>query len=376
MELLNGIFFFCVLLVPMVWLLPRRFQIIALGIGTFSFLLVKAPISLLILSLTTITSYGIFQLKIRVEQASILIILQSTAFFVLFKSGIGTPLMTSADRLIPLGLSYYSFRQIHYGIECYKGKISRHHFWDYVSYMFFLPTILIGPINRFQPFLRSLYRRRWDNTLFSRGLERILYGYAKIVIIGNFLLSHKAHFYIEQISNEHLWLKTYLEAIRKTLNAYFQFAGYSDVAIGLALLMGFKVMENFNYPFSASNINEFWNRWHISLSSWCKDYVYTTIASISRRPILGIICTMLVIGLWHEFSLRYIVWGLFHGLGIAVWHIYKKTKFANSFFSKSSAYHLMAVTLTFHFVIFSFVIIREESWQEVLEVFRILFLLN
>lgn len=376
MELLNDIVLFSIFLIPFAWFVPGRFQLFPLAIGTAIFLFIYAPLSLLILSLTTIGSYWIFQYKFKPGISTILILAQSISMFVLFKSGIGTKIMSSTDRLIPLGLSYYTFRQIHYAIECYKGKLPKHHFGDYISYMFFLPTFLIGPINRFQPFVRHMYRRRWDASYFSKGLERILYGYAKVVIISNYLLSIKFHFFIDGLSSESLWLKTYLEIVRKTLNAYFQFAGFSDIAIGLALLMGFKVMENFNYPLTAPNINEFWNRWHISLSSWCKDYVYTPIASMSRFPALGIIATMLAIGLWHELSFRYIVWALFHGVGIVIWHLYRKTAIATRILSKIPGYELITRMLTFHFVVLSFIIIREDSWEEIIEVFKILFLLS
>lgn len=372
MELLNYILFFSLALTALTWLSPAKWQIWVILGGTVLFLALKAPVSLFILSLTTLSSYWIFKAPISLTAATLLILLQNVLIFVLYKLGIGDHLLMPIDRLIPLGLSYYSFRQIHYAIEQYKGKLGRHHFGDYAAYMFFLPTILIGPINRFQPFLRNIYRRRWDGNLFSEGLERILYGYAKIVIIGNFLLTSKLSGVVIALEDRHEWLANYLRVLNYTLNTYFQFAGYSDVAIGLALLLGFRVMENFNYPFLAPNINEFWNRWHISLSSWCRDYVYTPMASITRKPIIGIIMTMLVIGLWHEISLKYIIWGVYHGLGIAVWHIYNRSELAGKLQAKLPGYNYWAILLTFHFVLFSFVIVKEESWQAMWQTYQLL----
>jgi len=376
MDILNLILIFIAALVPICWLVPSRWQVWVITGGTLAFLLWKSPISLAILALTTVTSYGIFKTSLDRAWAAILILLQSIGLFVLYKASWAPSILQDSSRLIPLGLSYYSFRQIHYAIEQYKEKVPLHSFGEYVCYMFFLPTILVGPINRFPTFMRHIRRRRWDQQVFADGLERIVYGYAKIVILGNYLVSQKIAVGIESIDNQYLWLKTYLESINFLLNTYFQFAGFSDVAIGLALIVGFRVMENFNYPFTAPNINEFWNRWHISLSSWCKDYVYIPVASITRQPIWGIIFTMLVIGLWHDLSLKYIIWGLFHGLGIAIWHIYKNSTLAEKLTAVLPFYDIWAKVLTFHFVVLSFVIVMKSNWLEVWETYKILLFLN
>lgn len=376
MDILNLILIFLAILVPICWVVPSKWQVWAIAIGTLLFILWQSPISLGILAFTTVCSYGIFQLGLSRAWATIIILLQSVGLFVLYKANWAPHLLQDGSRLIPLGLSYYSFRQIHYAIEQYKEKIPLHNFGEYVCYMFFLPTLLVGPINRFPTFLRHLRRRRWDGQMFSDGLERILYGYAKIVILGNFLVSQQIGDAIEGMDQSYLWLKTYLESISFLLNTYFQFAGFSDVAIGLALLTGFRVMENFNYPLTAPNINEFWNRWHISLSSWCKDYVYIPVASITRQPIWGIIFTMLVIGLWHELSMKYIIWGLFHGVGIAIWHIYKNSQLAKRLTATLPFYDIWAKVLTFHFVVLSFVIVMEPDWMSVWERYKILLLFN
>ncbi len=372
MDILHLILIGLAVLVPICWLVPSTWQVWTVATGTLLFLLWQSPISLGILAFTTVSSYGIFQLGLNRAWATIVILLQSVGLFVLYKGNWAPQLLQDGNRLIPLGLSYYSFRQIHYAIEQYKEKIPLHNFGEYVCYMFFLPTILVGPINRFPTFMRHLRRRRWDGQMFSDGLERILYGYAKIVILGNFLVSQKIGDAIGTMDQQYLWLKTYLESINFLLNTYFQFAGFSDVAIGLALLTGFRVMENFNYPLTAPNINEFWNRWHISLSSWCKDYVYIPVASITRQPIWGIIFTMLVIGLWHELSMKYIIWGLFHGVGIAIWHIYKNSRVAKQLTENLPFYDFWAKVLTFHFVVLSFVIVMEPDWISVLERYQIL----
>lgn len=372
MALLNFILFYSLALTAITWLSPEKWRSWLMMIGTAIFLLIKAPISLVILSITTTTSYFVFKLqKLSTLSATLYVIIQNMLLFVVYKMSLSPEIISPIDQLVPLGLSYYSFRQIHYAIEKYKGQLSAHNFLDYASYLFFLPTILIGPINRFQPFLRNTNRRRWNPLLFSEGLERIVYGYVKVVVIGNFIVSDKMNALINTIDHQDGWLFNYLQLFKYTLNTYFQFAGYSDVAIGLALLLGYRVMENFNFPFLAHNINDFWNRWHISLSSWCKDYVYTPVASMSRKPILGILLTMLAIGLWHDISVKYVIWAFYHGAGIAIWHIYNNSN-KSFLLSKITGYHFLGTLVTFHFVMYSFVIIQHETWENIWLSYKIL----
>lgn len=366
---------YCIPLSILLWLLPEGWRSRYLIIITIIYLGFRAPASLVVLGVSTLTSYWAFKLLPSSGVAVIFVLFQNLGYFLLYKLGIAQQIVAPLDRFLPLGLSYYAFRQIHYALELYKGKINEHKFEDYFAYLLFLPTILMGPIHRFQPFLRNTYRMRWNPQYFSEGLERIIYGYAKIFILSNFLLGKGLDQWAEKIMGSHQWLGTYLNTLEYTLSAYFMFAGFSDVAIGLSLLMGYRVMENFNYPFLAPNISEFWNRWHISLSSWVKDYVFVPITSITRKPILGIIMTMLVIGLWHEISLRYIVWGIFHGLGIAGWHLYKNQKWA-LWLNQFKAYNYLSIFFTFHFVMLSFVFIREKNWAAVLDTFKTLFILS
>ncbi len=188
--------------------------------------------------------------------------------------------------VIPLGLSHYALRVIHYILERYKGTIQAASFGDLVSYLFFLPTIVVGPIHRFPRFYSDLKRHRWDSRLISEGIERLLYGYVKITVLANYLVSGEFARLIGSIDPEKQALIFYLEIVRGGLNLYLQFSGFSNVAIGFARLLGFRVMENFNRPYFQKNISDFWRCWHISLTSWCREYVYTTVFSMSRSPAL------------------------------------------------------------------------------------------
>jgi alginate O-acetyltransferase complex protein AlgI len=229
--------------------------------------------------------------------------------------------------------------------------------------------MIIGPINRYQEFVRDLHRRRLNSEYFSMGFQRILFGVSKIMIIGNYLLTLKMQAFIGNLDESNLWLKAYLETIMMVLNAYFQFAGYSDIAIGLALLLGYRIMENFNYPFLASNMQEFWSKYHMSLSSFCRDYIYTPIASYYRKPLLGIIVTMIIIGLWHEVTLSFVMWGVLQAGGIYLAFFFKNN--SNSIIKKN-----LGRIFVFNYFAFSCVVIDYGSLGKAWEVYKILLFIN
>ena len=339
------------------FILPKRYQALAISGFTIVFLAVFSPLSLIILFSGTFITY-FFLKKCTTTACTFQIIFLLTALLFYFKYHSKEWWMLS-NRLIPIGLSYYTLKQIHYIFEKYKQTLPLHTFGDYFCYCFFLPTILVGPIHRFPQFKKDLRRRRWDPQKVSMGLERILYGYSKIIILGNYLISLKFQHYITTINNP--ILKAYLGTCRFWANLYFQFSGYCDITIGLSLIMGFHIIENFNYPFIANNINNFWQRWHISLSQWCRDYVYVPVASFTRKPYLAILAAMFTIGIWHELSIRYLIWGLYHGIGIAIWHRFQSFKKQrvpniNNFWAKKIL-HYFSVIITINFVIVSYTII-------------------
>lgn len=280
---------------------------------------------------------------------------------------------------IPLGLSYYSFRCIHYLIERYKGTLSAHDLRTITGYLFYLPTIIVGPIHRFQQYTRDAGRLRWDSWKFSEGLTRILYGYFKILVLAVFLVSEQLGLFVESIIETHIWLATYLHALERTFYGYLMFAGYSDIAIGFGLLLGFRVMENFNWPFIRKNISEFWKSWHISLSSWVREYVYKTVFATTRSAALAAVLTMLIFGLWHEPSFRYIAWGAYHGVGIAVWQWFQGWKTSVPA-PRGGAWDVIwdaaSILLTFHFVALSFVLVIEPNLGAAMSVYAILFMVS
>ncbi len=260
------------------WLVsaPQRFHFLALA--TLSFLLVHDPASCGLLIALTLMTYVAAN---RADLAGTYMVVPTLAILgiLFFYKGLQSLAGGAADasNAIPLGLSYYSLRCVHYLIERYKGNIPKQGFQELFLYLFFLPTIWIGPIHRYPQFARDLRRHRWDGALFSAGLERILYGYVKVVLIANLLLNTLVTGWMAGLAEEAIRLYYYLEMVRWGMSLYIVFAGYSDIAIGCGYLLGFRVMENFDHPYLKRNISEFWRSWHISLTSWCREYLYTVI---------------------------------------------------------------------------------------------------
>ena len=366
----------CIPLILLAWVLPEKWQMFPVVIATAIFLAFVSPASLVILTLSSLTTYYVLNSSTSQPAATLVIVIQVSSVLLLFKLQTVLHVDITQNAALPLGLSYYSFRQIHYAIEVYKKKMPAHSIVEYLNYLFFLPTLLVGPINLFQPFLKDLRKRRWDNLLFSQGLERILYGLVKIVVIGNYLLTLKLNLFCTSIAANHAWVSTYLKVFKFTANAYFQFAGFSDVAIGLSMLFGFKIIENFNYPFLAKNIAAFWKRWHISLSSWCREYVFYPFLGITRNATISILISMIVLSIWHEISIRYILWGLLHAVAINIWYRYEATSWHKKLTMYPLLQNAIGVVLTANFVMLSFVLISEPSLTDSFKVLRTLFFLN
>jgi alginate O-acetyltransferase complex protein AlgI len=362
------------------WLLPAFVAQLWIAVLTLSFLLVYSPESAGILAVFTLATYFVARsgrpsgLRLASAGAAILAVLST------YKVRVSADLASAAlDIAIPLGLSYYALRCIHYIIERYKGRLPEHDFLDFASYMLFLPTLIAGPIHRFGDFQRDRRRQRWDSDKFSEGLERILYGYVKITFIANHLVSIRLAELVAGLPPEQGSLAAYLSMIQHGLNGYLQFSGYSDIAIGFALLLGYRVMENFRWPLLQRNISDFWKSWHISLSSWCREYVYMLVISFTRRPVIAVVATMLAIGLWHEASHRYVLWGVYNAVGIVIWQQFQHVKplFLKFAVLQTNAARIAvraaSVALTFHFVMAGFVLVQQPSIGQALDFYRTLF---
>ena len=359
------------------WLAPPRFRPWVLIAAAAAFLAVYDAISLAILAVLTGATWFLTRGAKLSGRMAVCAIAPTAAVLIGFKiasAAAGDDLLTRT--LIPLGLSYYALRCIHFAIERYKGQIGDLPPTALVAYLFFLPTIFVGPIHRYPAFERDQRRHRWDQHLFAEGLERIVYGYVKIAVLGNFLTWQIGGKWAARLAEDGTPLALYLEMVRISFNLYFQFSGFSDVAIGFARLLGFRVMENFRWPYLKKNINAFWQSWHISLTSWCREYVYTPVIAQTRVRSLGILATLIVIGLWHEISLRYLAWGCYHALGIIVWqHSQRLWAACPEIRSRPARWALDAgsVLLTVHFVWLGFLLVRQPDFVSMGRILETLF---
>lgn len=358
--------------VGLYWLAPRRWRLMTLAAISAVFLATISPLSVAILTSFLLVAH----LTANTRDPSWKMAGLGVGLVVLvlgyYKLNTAIDIENLGEGvLLPLGISYYSFRVIHFILERYKRHVDRVSFHDLIGYLFFIPTLVVGPIHRIDDFVYDLRRQRFDPAMLSDGAERIVYGYAKIAVLSNFLVQGRFGAYIDSFGPETTPLVTYLLIVQNGLNLYFQFSGYSDIAIGFARLLGFRVLENFNWPYLQPNISAFWRSWHISLSRWARDYIYGIVVSLTRSPALGAMSVMIVIGVWHEISFRFLLWGAYHGLGLIVWQKWNTHGPALPAATPPwlvSAIYVAKVVFTVHFVWFGFVILTAEGPRQALEI--------
>ncbi|GAB3253151.1 MBOAT family O-acyltransferase [Chitinimonas naiadis] len=228
---------------------------------------------------------------------------------------------------IPLGISYYTFKHIHFIIESSRGKFADAAWREYLAYICFFPMYAAGPIERFGSFVPQFDSLQWSSSDLSRGMERILIGCFKKLLLSDMLFRSLALSPASLNLEQALalpWYLLLLGCLMRFLQTYLDFSGYSDMAIGTARLFGIRLMENFRYPLLKPNLAEFWRAWHISLSSFARDYVYLPALGRWRKPALALLLTMLSIGLWHSGNAGWVLWGLHHGIGLVLLSRYQQ----------------------------------------------------
>lgn len=339
------------------WIAPSRWQPLAVLLGGAGLLGWYAPASLALLTACCGASFAVAHMGRYRPQATGLTVAAMVAAYValLWGSRPGSGLAL----ILPVGMAYYVLRTVHYLVEANLGRLRPHRLVDYAAYQFLPSTLFFGPIHRFDAFQRDLARRRWDPQLISRGLGRVLLGAVKVVIIGNFIIVERLHYNAATDLLSGGPADIYRHSLLFWANLYVQFSGYSDIAIGFAALMGFSVRENFNWPILARNIGDFWQRWHMSLSSWCRDYVYMPVLARSRQQLAATTASMVVLGLWHAISAHYLLWGLYHALGLTVWRRFSALAgptLATLPAPLRLAWTGLSIFLTLNFVLFSFAV--------------------
>lgn len=258
--------------------------------------------------------------------------------------------------LLPLGISFYTFHVLSYTFDVYMGKMKADkNLLNFMAYVLMFPQLVAGPIVRYIDIQKQFEHRVITINGFAGGIRRFCFGFAKKVLIANTVA--KAADKIFALPPEQLdFVTAWAGAVCYTLQIYFDFSGYSDMAIGLAAMFGFKYKENFNYPYISKTVSEFWRRWHISLSTWLRDYVYINLGGNRTgkyRYYFNILVVFLCSGLWHGANMTFVLWGAWYGVFIILESIFLK-KFLQG---KSILAHLYALLV----IVFGWVLFRADS---------------
>ena len=279
--------------------------------------------------------------------------------------------LSTLNVILPLGISFYTFMAISYVLDVYHGKIAAEsRFIPVALYISFFPTVVSGPITKARDIIgqfNEVKRFSWEN--MQVGWQIFIMGCLK-----KFLLADYLAVFVEDVYHAPLAFDSatvWLAVLSYSLQLYLDFSGYSDMAIGCGRVMGFRLAENFNLPYIAKNVGEFWKRWHISLSSWLQEYLYFSLGGNRCSNInvyRNLILTMLVCGLWHGSSLNYLLWGVIHGIFLCVHRVYK-----NGIAKRIHTPVIIKILVTFLLVSLIWVFLRGTDIQNTGDIFYRLF---
>lgn len=268
------------------------------------------------------------------------------------------------DLVLPVGISFYTFQSVSYIIDVYKDRVAPTETWlEYAFFLSFFPALVAGPIVRADYFLPQIRANASaTRTEVYAGLWMIILGVVKKAIIADYIAQYND--LIFQTPGGYSGFETLMGIIGYTMQIYCDFSGYSDMAIGIALIMGFKLAPNFNFPYKARNLTDFWRRWHISLSTWLRDYIYIPLGGNRKgtaRTYLNNFATMLIGGLWHGAAWKFVFWGAMHGAGLAV---HKASKPYLGRVADTWPVKALSWLLTMAVVAALWVFFRADSWAD------------
>lgn len=321
------LFFFLPIFLILYYLVPFKFKNFILLIFSLIFYAWGEPVYIVLMIFSSIVDYTngrmiekypnkkkIFMIFSVIINLSLLGFFKYSNFLIENINGLLNWNIKSLNLSLPIGISFYTFQTMSYSIDVYKGKFkAEKNFLNFMTYVSMFPQLVAGPIVRYEDVAKELDKRTINFNGFNEGLFRFLEGLFKKVLIANsvgFLFTTITNMAYSEISVLTAWLA----AIAFSLQIYFDFSGYSDMAIGMGKMMGFNYPENFNYPFIAKSITDFWRRWHISLSSFFKDYVYIPLGGNRKHQFRNILIVWALTGLWHGASWNFILWGLYFGV--------------------------------------------------------------
>lgn len=280
------------------------------------------------------------------------------------------------DIILPVGISFYTFQSISYIIDVYKRRIQATDSWlHYFFYLSFFPALVAGPIVRADYFLPQIRQNRCPTGVdIYGGLWLVIIGIVKKAIIADYIAQYNDGVFQYPGAEGFQGLQSLMGVLGYTMQIYCDFSGYSDMAIGLALIMGFKLGVNFNFPYKSKNVSEFWRRWHISLSSWLRDYVYIPLGGNRKgkiRTYVNNFLTMLIGGLWHGAAWKFIYWGAMHGVGLIIHKLCQPwlKKIPDNYFTKAIFW-----SITFCFIAASMTLFRADTVTDAITILKSIFI--
>ena len=328
------IFFFLPVFLILYYLVPYKVKNILLLIFSLIFYAWGEPIYILLMIFSSVVDYTNGRMIEKYAQnnqkrknlfliISIIVNLSLLGFFKYADFLIGSinsllniniPLLELG---LPIGISFFTFQTMSYSIDVYRGNVkAEHNFLDFMAYVSMFPQLIAGPIVRYEEVSKELKNRSITPQGFADGMIRFLQGLFKKVLIAN-NIGYLFVIASSMPNNEMSVVMSWLGILAYTFQIYFDFSGYSDMAIGMGKMLGFTYPENFNHPYISKSITEFWRRWHISLSSFFKDYVYIPLGGSRVKKIINvrnILIVWMLTGLWHGASWNFVLWGLYYGV--------------------------------------------------------------
>ena len=375
------LYYFLPLFLIIYFIVPKKYKNIVLLVFSLIFYFYGEPKYILLMLIEVLFSYYMTRYLERNKSKSLLGIIVSVHILLLciFKyfnfiisniNNIFNSNISLLNIVLPIGISFYTFQIISYEVDVYRGKVkASKNLIDFMTFVFLFPQLIAGPIVRYESINKELKERKVSFENFSYGVNRFVIGLFKKIVIANNIgeLTN-----ILTSSSEVSVLLYWLLGISYMLQIYFDFSGYSDIAIGIGRMIGFNFPENFNYPYIASSVTDFWRRWHITLSSWFRDYVYIPLGGnrVSMlKHIRNILIVWMLTGLWHGASWNFIIWGLYFGIILII-----EKYFLNNILSKLPK--IIGNIYTLFIVMISFIIFSSENLNSSFIVIKGLFSFN
>ncbi len=374
------------------FVVPRKYRWIPLLISSYYFYMTwNAKLFFLILFTTAVSYMSGLLIEKKPKQKTLWMVISVVAslsvlfFFKYYNFVAGTignffGADLTLQLILPVGISFYTFQTLSYSIDVYRGNIkAERNIFYYALFVSFFPQLVAGPIERPDNLLPQLHaEHKFNSSDLYIGAKRMLAGFFKKIVVAD-----TAAVYVNAVynnPNEAKGLAIIIATLLFAVQIYCDFSGYTDIAIGCARIMGYRLMQNFDRPYSAENIRDFWARWHISLSSWFKDYLYIPLGGNRKgysRQLVNLFIVFLISGLWHGAEWTFILWGLLHGIYRIIGDLtYKKREklYAKVGIDTSSRFvRIFRTAITFSLVCFAWIFFRANNTAELLVILKNLF---